>query len=79
VVLLQYGLRRVLPIYETLDQAVAHSRMRPPFLRERLRLVPTLEAIGTARWFVGEVCQRWQLDELTETSRLSARSRPTPS
>jgi anti-anti-sigma factor len=69
VVLLQHGVPRVLPIYDTLEQAIAHTRLRPPFLRERLRLVPTLEAIGTARWFVGEVCQRWQLDELTETAQ----------
>jgi anti-anti-sigma factor len=69
VVLQQHGVPRVLPVYDTLDQAVAHARSRPPFLRERLRLVPTLEAIGTARWFVGEVCQRWQVDELTETAQ----------
>jgi hypothetical protein len=38
-------------------------------LRERLRLAPTLDAITTARWFAGEVCQRWQLDELSETAQ----------
>jgi anti-anti-sigma factor len=69
VVLRQHGLPRVLPIYDTLDQAVAHARSRPPFLRERLRLVPTLEAIDTAEWFVGEVCRRWQLDELAGTAQ----------
>jgi len=47
VVLRQHGLPRAPPIYDTLDQAVAHARSRPPFLRERLRLVPTLEAIDT--------------------------------
>ena len=65
VVLRQHGLPRILPIDDTLDEAVAHARSRPPFLRERLRLVPTLEAIDTAQWFVGQVCQRWQLDALT--------------
>jgi hypothetical protein len=69
VVVRQHGLPRVLPIYDTLDQAVAHARSRPPFLRERLRLVPTLEAIETAQWFVGEVCRRWQLDRLVGTAQ----------
>jgi anti-anti-sigma factor len=65
----QHGTPRVLPIHDTLDQAVAEARSRPPFLRERLRLVATLDAVTTARWFVGEVCQRWQLEELTETAQ----------
>jgi anti-anti-sigma factor len=69
VVVRQHGLPRVLPIYDTLDQAIAHARSRPPFLRERLRLAPTLEAIDTAQWFVGEVCRRWQLDELAGTAQ----------
>jgi anti-anti-sigma factor len=68
-VLLQHGTPRVLPSYDTLDQAVAQACSRPPLLRERLRLVPTLEAVTTARWFVGEVCQRWQLGELTKTAQ----------
>ena len=68
-VLRRRGMPRVLPIHDTLDQAVAHARSRPPFLQERLRVVPTLDAITTAAWFVGEVCQRWRLDELTETAR----------
>jgi anti-anti-sigma factor len=68
-VLLRQGMPRVLPICDTLDQAVAQAHSRPPFLRERLRLVPTLDAITTARWFVADVCQRWQLDELTETAQ----------
>jgi anti-anti-sigma factor len=68
-VLLRHGTPRFLPIYDTLEQALAQARSRPPFLRERLRLAPTLDAISTACWFVGEVCQRWQLDELTETAQ----------
>jgi hypothetical protein len=56
-------------ICDTLDQAVAQAHSRPSFLRERLRLVPTLDAIATARWFVADVCQRWQLDALTETAQ----------
>jgi anti-anti-sigma factor len=69
VVLLRQGTPRVLPIYDTLEQALANARSRPPFLRERLRLAPTLDAISTACWFAGEVCQRWQLDELSETAQ----------
>src|SRR5262247_1051241 len=68
-VLLRHGLGRLLPIHATLDQAFDQARSRPPFLRERLRLVPTLDAVGTARWFVGEVCRRWQLDELAPTAQ----------
>ena len=62
---LRRAMPRVPPIYDTLDQAVAQARSRPSFLRERLRLVPTLDAVTTARWFVADVCRRWQLDELT--------------
>lgn len=62
----------LLPVYSTLDQAVAHARTRPPFLRERLRVPPTLEAIETARWFVAEVCHGWQLKASTETAQLLA-------
>jgi anti-anti-sigma factor len=68
-VLRRRGMPSFLPVYDTLDQAVAHARSRPPFLQERLRLVPTLDAITTAAWFVGEVCQNWQLHELAETGR----------
>jgi anti-anti-sigma factor len=68
-VLRRRGMPRILPIFDTLDQAVAHARSRPPFLQERLRLVPTLDAITTAGWFVGELCQNWQLDGLTETAQ----------
>jgi anti-anti-sigma factor len=68
-VLLRQGMPRLLPICDTLDQAVGQAHSRPSFLRERLRLVPTLDAITTARWFVADVCQRWQLDALTETAQ----------
>lgn len=60
------------PCYDTVDEAVAHVRSRPAFLREQLRLVPTLEAIGTARWFAAEVCRRWGLDAPTEAAQLLA-------
>jgi anti-anti-sigma factor len=67
--LTRQGTPRFLPVYDTLDQALAHARSRPPFLRERLGLATTLEAFTTAGSFAGEVCQRWQLEELAETAR----------
>jgi anti-anti-sigma factor len=67
--LTRQGTPRFLPVYDTLDQALVHARSRPPFLRERLRLATTLEAFTTAGSFIGEVCRRWQLDELAETAR----------
>jgi hypothetical protein len=63
------GLPRSVPVYDTVDQALAQARSRPPFLRERLGLVTTLDAFTTAGWFVGQVCRRWQLGELAETAR----------
>jgi anti-anti-sigma factor len=71
-VLMRVGIPYFLPVYSSLDEAVAHARSRPPFLREWLRIVPTLEAIETARWFVAEVCRRWQLEASTETVQLLA-------
>ena len=67
--LTRQGTPRFLPVYATLDQALGHARSRPPFLRERLRLATTLEAFTTAGSFAGEVCQRWQLEELAEAAR----------
>ena len=54
--LTRQGTPRLLPVYDTLDKALAHARSRPPFLRERLRLATTLEAFTTAGSFAGEVC-----------------------
>jgi anti-anti-sigma factor len=67
--LTRQGTPRFLPVYDTLDQALGHARSRPSFLRERLGLATTLEAFTTAGSFAGEVCQRWQLEELAETAR----------
>jgi anti-anti-sigma factor len=71
-VLLRRGLPRLLPVHDTLDQALAHARSRPPFLRERLHLAPTLHAIATARWFVADVSSRWELSQPTETAQVLA-------
>jgi anti-anti-sigma factor len=67
--LTRQGTPRFLPVYDTVDQALAQARSRPPFLRERLGLATTLEAFTTAGSFAGQVCQRWQLEELAETAR----------
>jgi hypothetical protein len=67
--LTRQGTPRFLPVYATLDQALGQARSRPRFLRERLGLATTLEAFTTAGSFAGEVCQRWQLEELAETAR----------
>jgi anti-anti-sigma factor len=69
---LRRGMPRILPTYDTLDRAVAQARSRPPFLQERLRLVPSLDAVTTAGWFVTEVSHNWQLDELTDTAQTLA-------
>ena len=61
-----------LPAFPDLDQAIAHVRAQAPFLREWLRLAPSIEAAGTARWFAAEVCRRWRLDELVEEAQLAA-------
>jgi anti-anti-sigma regulatory factor len=64
--------QHLLAHYDTLDEAIAHVRSRPPFLREQLRLVPTLEAIGTSRWFAAEVSRRWGLETSAEAAQLLA-------
>jgi hypothetical protein len=38
------GLPRSVPVYDTVNQELAQARSRPPFLRERLGLVKTLDA-----------------------------------
>jgi anti-anti-sigma regulatory factor len=62
----------LLPYHRTLDEAITQVRSRPAFLREEVRLVPTLEAVGAARWFAAEVSRRWELDEATEAAQLLA-------
>ena len=68
VALTRPGTPRLLPVDDTLDQALAQARSCPPLLGERLRLATTLDAFTTAGWFAGEVCRRWQLEELAETT-----------
>ena len=51
-----------LRLYATVDDALDQVDARPPYLRDELRLAPTLTAPAAARRFVREVLQDWQLD-----------------
>ncbi len=70
--LTQLRVPHFLPLYQTLDQALAHARARPPYLREQLRLGPVPKASSLARAFAGEVCERWRLNGLAEPAMLLA-------
>jgi anti-anti-sigma regulatory factor/anti-sigma regulatory factor (Ser/Thr protein kinase) len=59
-------------LYGTLDEAIAHARVRPPRLRERLTLGPAPAAAGAARAFVRRLCARWELGALAEPAVLVA-------
>ena len=59
-------------MYPSLDQALNHTRDRPPRLRERLALDPVPTAAGAGRAFVGQVCGRWGLQELAGSAALLA-------
>jgi anti-anti-sigma factor len=65
-----------LPLYADLDQALDQALVRPPYLRQELRLAPTPTAPDAARVFVRETLQLWQLGppdgELSEQVQLLA-------
>jgi anti-sigma regulatory factor (Ser/Thr protein kinase)/anti-anti-sigma regulatory factor len=61
-----------LAVYDTLDEAMAHARERPPSVRQHLALAPVPSAAATARVFVRRVCSRWGLGELEEVATLLA-------
>jgi anti-sigma regulatory factor (Ser/Thr protein kinase) len=63
---------RRLPVYDSVDEALARARARPPHIEERLALLPTPTSAATARSFVRELCSRWQLDELADVAALLA-------
>jgi anti-anti-sigma factor len=60
-----------LDMYASLQEAVDAALARPPYLRDELRLAPTLTAPAAARAFVREVCGRWGLarPDTTATDR----------
>jgi anti-anti-sigma factor len=62
----------VLPVYDSLEDALRHARALPPRPRERVALQPVPAAAAAARSFVRECCDRWGLDGLTEDATLLA-------
>jgi anti-anti-sigma factor len=71
-VLVQLGVARFLPMYPSLDEALANARARPQRLRARLTLGPVLTAAAAGRQFVAEVCGQWGLQALAEPAALVA-------
>jgi LuxR family maltose regulon positive regulatory protein len=70
--LVEHGVGDRLAMYASLDQALEHARVRPPWLREQLVLGPVPTA-GRAGWaFVREVCGRWGLGGLADAAALLA-------
>ena len=59
-------------VYDTLDQAMAQARERPPSVQEHLALAPLPSAPATARLFVRRLCSRWGLGQLEELATLLA-------
>src|SRR5215217_4849019 len=71
-VLVQLGVARFLPMYPSLDEALANARARPQRLRARLTLGPVLTAAAAGWQFVAEVCGQWGLQALAEPAALVA-------
>jgi DNA-binding CsgD family transcriptional regulator/anti-anti-sigma regulatory factor/anti-sigma regulatory factor (Ser/Thr protein kinase) len=67
--------RQVLPLYDTLQEAVDAATDRPGYLRDELGLAPTPTAAAAARQFVGDTLQSWlgpPDGELSEQAQLLA-------
>jgi LuxR family maltose regulon positive regulatory protein len=71
-VLVQLGVAGSLPMYQSLDEALANASVRPQRLRARLTLGPVPAAAAAARQFVEEVCGHWGLQVLAEPAALLA-------
>ena len=54
----------VLPVYPTLEDALACAVARPPYLRAELPLGPSATAAAAARRFVRDTCWYWRLDKV---------------
>jgi anti-anti-sigma regulatory factor/anti-sigma regulatory factor (Ser/Thr protein kinase) len=50
-----------LPMYATVEEALAEATARPPYLRDELRLAPTPAAATTARDFVRDLLDYWRV------------------
>ena len=60
-VLERLAVPNILPLYDTLEEALDQVADRPPFLRDELRLAPTATAPAAARLYVRDVLQYWRL------------------
>jgi anti-sigma regulatory factor (Ser/Thr protein kinase) len=58
---------RLVPLYDSVEEALEEALARPAYLRDELRLAPIPTAAAVARAFVREVCQTWQLARPDET------------
>src|SRR5215218_8777076 len=70
--LARYGVAPHLPMYLSLDEALANARARPQRLRARLTLGPVPTAAAAGRQFAEEVCGHWGLQVLAEPAALVA-------
>ena len=61
VVLARLGMAQVLPLYASLQEALAVALERPPYLRDELVLAPTPTAAAVARAHVREILDLWRL------------------
>jgi anti-sigma regulatory factor (Ser/Thr protein kinase)/anti-anti-sigma regulatory factor len=50
-----------LPMYTTVEDALAAAAARPPYLRDELRLAPTPAAAGIVRDFVRHLLHHWRI------------------
>lgn len=55
------GMTQFLAAHPTLQEALAHARSRPPYLRAELPLGPSVTAPAAARQFVHATCWQWRL------------------
>jgi anti-anti-sigma regulatory factor len=55
------GMPQFLAVHPTVEEALAHARARPPYLRAELPLGPSLTAPAAARQFIHDTCWQWQL------------------
>jgi anti-anti-sigma factor len=60
-VLRKMRLEALVPIHASVDDAFAHALDRPPYLRDVLHLGPARSAPASARSFVQDLCERWQI------------------
>jgi anti-anti-sigma regulatory factor/anti-sigma regulatory factor (Ser/Thr protein kinase) len=66
----------ILPVYDTLEDALDRVAYRPPYLRDELRLAPTVTAPAAARLYVRDVLEYWRLalpgDDVIDRAELLA-------